>query len=141
MKGGYKILWTDHALSELEKTIEYVKSNFSNKQVEKLSQKIESIVYLISQNPALFSKSHQQGIYKVTILKFNTMYYRIQGDNIEILSFFSNRQDPQKRKLLPWFVSSRTIFAANTVVTCKTFSTAVVLVLTNHLRCKYRCNL
>jgi plasmid stabilization system protein ParE len=99
MKGGYKILWTDHALSELEKTIEYLESSFSNKQLEKLSQKIESIVSLISQNPGLFSKSDKQGVYKVTILKFNTMYYRIQGDNIEILSFFSNRQDPQKRKL------------------------------------------
>ena len=99
MKGGYKILWTDHALSELEKTVEYLENNFSDKQLEKFSQKVESIVYLISQNPALFSKSDKQGVYRVTILKFNTLYYRIQDDTIEILSFFSNRQDPQKWKL------------------------------------------
>jgi len=99
MKSGYNILWTDNALNELKKTIEYLETNFSNKELEKLSQKIESIVYLISQNPGLFSKSNKQGLYKVTILKFNTLYYRIQGDQIEILSFFSNRQDPQKRKL------------------------------------------
>jgi len=99
MKSGYNILWTDNALNELKKTIEYLETNFSNKELEKLSQKIESIVYLISQNPGLFSKSDKQGLYKVTILKFNTLYYRIQGDQIEILSFFSNRQDPQKRKL------------------------------------------
>jgi plasmid stabilization system protein ParE len=43
MKGGYKILWTDHALSELEKTIEYLANNFSNKQLEKLSQKTEAL--------------------------------------------------------------------------------------------------
>jgi len=99
MKSGYNILWTDNALNELKKTIEYLETNFSNKELEKLSQKIESIVYLISQNPGLFCKSDKQGLYKVTILKFNTLYYRIQGDQIEILSFFSNRQDPQKRKL------------------------------------------
>ena len=99
MKSGYKILWTDHALSELGKTIEYLESNFPGKQLEKLSQKIESVVNLISQNPGLFSKSDMQGIYRVTILKFNTMYYRVQGDHIEILSFFSNRQSPQKRKI------------------------------------------
>ncbi len=99
MKGGYNIFWTDHALNELEKTIEYLESNFSNKELERLSQKIESTIYLISQNPALFSKSDKQGVYRVTILKFNTMYYRIKGDSIEILSFFSNRQDTPKRKL------------------------------------------
>jgi len=99
MKIGYKILWTDHALGELENTIEYLEINFGRKELEKLSQKIESIVSLISQNPLLFSKSDKKGIYRVTILKFNTMYYRIQGDSIEILSFFSNRQHPKRRKI------------------------------------------
>jgi len=99
MKIGYKILWTDHALGELENTIEYLEINFGRKELEKLSQKIESIVSLISQNPLLFSKSDRKGIYRVTILKFNTMYYRIQGDSIEILSFFSNRQHPKRRKI------------------------------------------
>lgn len=99
MKGGYKILWTEHALRELEKTLEYIENNFSNKELEKLSHKIESTVYLISQNPGLFSTSDKQRVCRVTILKFNTLYYRIQNENIETLSFFSNRQDPQKREL------------------------------------------
>ncbi len=99
MKSGYKIQWTDHALDELEKTIGYLESSFSKKQLEKFSRKVESIVNLISQNPGLFPKSDKKGIYKVTILKFNTMYCRIQSDTIEILSFFANRQDPKKRKL------------------------------------------
>lgn len=60
MKSGYKIFWTNHALSELEKTIEYLESNFSTKQLEKLSIKIESIISLISQNPHLFPKSDKR---------------------------------------------------------------------------------
>ena len=99
MKSGYKIFWTDHALSELENTIEYLEISFSDKQIEKLVQKIETTVSLISHNPYLFSKSEKTEIFKVTILKFNTMYYRIKSDTIEILSFFSNRQHPQKRKI------------------------------------------
>lgn len=99
MKSGYKILWTNHALIELEKTIEYLENNFSSKELEKLSQKIESTVNLISQNPALFSKSEKKDVYRVTILKLNTMYYRIQGDTIEILFFVSNRQNPKSRKI------------------------------------------
>ena len=99
MRSGYKILWTDNALEELDNTIKYLEGNFTRKELERLSQKIENIVSLISQNPRLFSKSEKKDIYRVTILKFNTMYYRIKGDNIEILSFFSNRQNPKKRKL------------------------------------------
>lgn len=43
MKGGYKIFWTDHDLGDLEKAIEYLESNFSNKELERLSQKIENV--------------------------------------------------------------------------------------------------
>lgn len=73
MKSGYNILWTDHALTELANTIECLERNFSTKQLEKLAAKIESIVSLISQNPGLFPQSDKEGIYRVTILKFNTM--------------------------------------------------------------------
>lgn len=99
MKSGYKILWTEHALTELAKTLEYLERNFSSKQIENLAQKVESTITLISRNPHLFSKSEKAGIFKVTLLKYNTMYYRIKDDSVEILSFFSNRQSPQKRKL------------------------------------------
>lgn len=31
MRNGYKILWTNHALNELEKIFEYLEINFSEK--------------------------------------------------------------------------------------------------------------
>lgn len=39
MKSGYKVLWTDHALNELEKTIEYLEINFSEKELKRLAEK------------------------------------------------------------------------------------------------------
>ena len=97
MKSGYKIQWTDHALIELGNTLKYLEENFSKKEIQKLAQKTESIINLISQNPGLFPKSKKKNIHKVTILKFNTMYYRTKGESLEILSFFSNRQNPKRR--------------------------------------------
>tara|TARA_Y100000815_G_C13340296_1_gene499658 strand:+ start:1666 stop:1800 length:135 start_codon:yes stop_codon:yes gene_type:complete len=41
MKSGYKILWTDHALDELAKTFEYLEENFSEKELQRLSNSIE----------------------------------------------------------------------------------------------------
>jgi hypothetical protein len=33
MKSGYKIYWTDYALNELEKTIEFLEENWTEKEI------------------------------------------------------------------------------------------------------------
>ncbi|MBD3903192.1 type II toxin-antitoxin system RelE/ParE family toxin [Chryseobacterium sp. Ch-15] len=99
MKSGYNISWTPNALTELRETIEYLQKNFSDKEISKLARKIESFSEIISQNPYIFPKSEQTNIHKAIILTFNTVYYRIKDNNVEILSFFSNRQSPIKRKI------------------------------------------
>ena len=99
MNNGYKIYWTDHALNELAKTIEYLEEHFTDKEIRKLALKIESTIELIAQNPNIFPKSEYKDISKAVILKYNTLYYRIKEDSVEILSFFSNRQHLAKRKL------------------------------------------
>lgn len=99
MKSGYKVEWTDNALEELQQTFDYLESNFTEKELNKLAVEIEQFVALISKNPTLFPASDIKDIRKVVIKKYNTMYYRILEDKVEILSFFSNRQNPKKRKL------------------------------------------
>ena len=100
MKNGYKILWTDNALKELENTIEYLEENWTERELQNLAFNLEEILALISKNPNLFQSSDiKKEIRRVVILTHNTLYYRIKNEQIEILSFFSNRQSPKKRKL------------------------------------------
>lgn len=99
MRSGYNIRWADNALNELAKTIEYLEKDFTDKDIEKLALKVESIIQLIAQNPHIFLKSEFKNIYKVVILKYNTLYYRLKDTDVEIISFFSNRQNPKKRKV------------------------------------------
>ena len=100
MKNGYKILWTDFALKELENTIEYLEENWTEKELQNLALNIEETLKLISQNPELFQVSEiKKYIRRAIILSHNTMYYRVKNNQIEIISFFSNRQNPKKRKL------------------------------------------
>jgi len=100
MKNGYKILWTDNALKELENTIEYLEENWSDRELQNLASKLEETLGYISKNPSIFQSSDvKKEIRRVVILAHNTLYYRINNDQIEILSFFSNRQSPKKRKL------------------------------------------
>ena len=100
MTNGYKILWTDFALKELENTIEYLEENWTEKELQNLALNIEETLKLISQNPELFQGSEiKKDIRRAIILSHNTMYFRVNNNQIEIISFFSNRQNPKKRKL------------------------------------------
>jgi plasmid stabilization system protein ParE len=100
MKNGYKILWTDNALKELEKTIEYLEENWTDKELRNLAESLEETISLISQNPQIFQASKKKkDIRRAVILSLNSLYYRVSEDKVEILSFFGNRQNPKKRKL------------------------------------------
>ena len=100
MKNGYNIYWTDNALDELKETFEYLEKNWTEKELKKLSLEIERTTKLISQNPELFPISDKKKIRKAVLKKLNTIYYRVQDkDNIEILSFFSNRKHPDNNKM------------------------------------------
>ena len=57
MKNGYKILWTDLAIKELEKTIEYLEENWTEKELRNFFEKLEETLSLISQNQNLFQVS------------------------------------------------------------------------------------
>ena len=99
MEKGFEILWTDLALEELSETVEYLKREFSQKEIDILGDEIERISSITSQNPNIFPNSDRLQTRKAVILKFNTLYYRIMNDKVEILSFFSNRHSPDKMKL------------------------------------------
>lgn len=101
MKNGYEIFWTEHAIQELNDTLEYIELNWSEKEIRKLIAKIEEIISLIGDNPSLYQTvSNDTNIRKVPILKVNTLYYLFKIDKIYVLSFFSNRQNPGKLVLI-----------------------------------------
>jgi plasmid stabilization system protein ParE len=88
MKNGYKLLWTANALKELHDTFSYLETNFSDKELNQLANKMENIAELISKNPNIYPISKKKNVHRVVILKYNTMYYKVENRNIIILSFF-----------------------------------------------------
>lgn len=100
MKSGYKVLWTDFALDELAQTIRYLEENWTEKEIRNFSAKLEETIVFISRNPNLFQSSDiKKDIRRAVVAKHNTLYYRLINNHIEVVSFFSHRQDPKKRKL------------------------------------------
>jgi len=100
MKSGYRIKWTDHAINELSEAFDYVMRNWTEKELVKLSFRIEETLELISKNPELFQKTPTiKDVRRAVVTKHNSIYYRINSEIIEILSFFSNRRNPKKLEL------------------------------------------
>ncbi|WP_029038038.1 type II toxin-antitoxin system RelE/ParE family toxin [Salinimicrobium xinjiangense] len=100
MKSGYKIQWSNHALSELEDTIEYLEKNWTERELKNFSQELDHTIELISKNPELFQLSKKNNtVRRAVVARFNNLYYRQKNDAVEILSLFSNRQDPEKIRI------------------------------------------
>ncbi|PID93531.1 MAG: hypothetical protein CSA95_07610 [Bacteroidetes bacterium] len=62
MESGYKILWTDNALLELQKTYNYLEINWTEQELRNLSTELENILKLISKNPTIFKESGKRGV-------------------------------------------------------------------------------
>ena len=100
MKSGYKILWTDHAIYELKETLEYLENNWTEKELRKFSAKLDHTIELISKTPEIFPASFEKDeIRKAVVEKHNSLYYRINENSIEIISLFSNRKNPDYKKI------------------------------------------
>lgn len=100
MANGHNVLWTDHALDELEEALEYLQKNWTERELKKFSRELDHTIELISKNPNLFQASNtKKGVRRAVILKYNKLYYRVNKNSVELLSLFATRKDPFKRKL------------------------------------------
>ncbi len=99
MENGYKFLWTDNALQELQATITYLEENWTEKEIRNFAAKLDNTLQLIKSNPELFPNSDYIHIRRAVVTKHNIIYYSINERHIEIISLFSTQQNSSKRKL------------------------------------------
>ena len=93
-------MWTEHALSELKDTLEYLKEKWTERELSNFSKELDHTIELISKNPELFQVSKtKKNVRRAVVARYNNIYYRTKNNTVEILSLFSNRQDPDKIKI------------------------------------------
>jgi plasmid stabilization system protein ParE len=87
------------AVSGLEKLLDYLRSNWTEKEILKLETKLSSLLRLISQQPELFPPTKNfPHIHKALVDKNNYLIYRKLPDKeiIEIINFRGTKQYPIK---------------------------------------------
>jgi len=92
-----QIIWSPLSEKDFENILDYLKSNWDKKVVEKFIDITDQLIFQISINPKqypIINKSKR--IRKCVITKHNTLFYRDRKDFIDVLRLFDTRQDPKK---------------------------------------------
>jgi toxin YoeB len=92
-----KIIWSTRASKELRQILEYYNQrNKSTRYSLKLVNEIESLTKNISKNE-LTGRLTSNKFTRVISMKVYLIFYEINRDNVEIVSFWDNRQDNAKK--------------------------------------------
>lgn len=80
--------------------LEYVVRKFGQQKVKEIYVNIEKTLGRLSESPEMYRESNiRKGLRKCVFSKQTSIYYRINEDHIEIVSFRPNRKDPNKPKI------------------------------------------
>jgi len=100
MRSGYKLFWSNRALDDLQNILDYLRENWTQKEIKKFAQKLEKRINLIQQNPRLFPRTSKRVDVRRSVLTPHTViYYRINPKNLTIVTLFDTRRHPKQLKL------------------------------------------
>ncbi len=94
-----KIEWTLASKNDYWQNIEYLESQWSEKEVLNFINEIEYSLNLLAKENVLFIKSDYSNVYKMVVIKQITLYYSIENQTIYLLRFWNNFQDLSNFKL------------------------------------------
>lgn len=93
-----KVFWTKRAEKSFDNIIDYLSTNWSEKEVRNFVRKTFTIIDYISEKPRMFPYSIQLDIFNAVITKQTSLVYRlIEDKQIDILFFWDNRRNPKKK--------------------------------------------
>ena len=96
----FKITWSPKAQKSYIHIADFILEKWSKKEVKKFSDITSSTILQIAQNPELFIASkHKKNIRKGFITKHTSLIYKVKSNEIELVLFWDNRQNPKKLKL------------------------------------------
>ena len=93
-----KIYWTPAAKNSYQEVLEYLLQNWTQKEIDKLIMRTEKVLSLLVKNPTLYPLIHSQ-IHKCVLSKHNSLFYKIENDQIIIIACWDNRKDPERLRI------------------------------------------
>jgi plasmid stabilization system protein ParE len=93
---SYPIRYSTRSYLEYEEILDYVSNNFGVAIAIKVDTYFEEVIDQISINPFLYPYSEKKkNLRRCVISPQTTLYYRFNGECIELVSFRGNRMNPE----------------------------------------------
>ena len=93
---SFKIRYSQRALKEYESILEYLILNFGLQKAIQIDSYFEQLIQQIAKNPQMYPIfDSKKGIRKCVISQQTSLYYRISGKYIELISFRGNKMNPK----------------------------------------------
>jgi plasmid stabilization system protein ParE len=95
-----EIRYSLRANEERMKLLEDIVEGFGEKKAKEINNKIDKVLAQVSTMPEMYrSSSRRKNLRKCVFNKQTSIYYRVKGKYIEIVSFRPNRDNPNSYKV------------------------------------------
>lgn len=96
----YSIRYSTRAYIEYEELLDYLFKNFGVATTAKVDKYFEEVIESLSINPLLYPISDKKKkLRRCVISQQTTLYYRFNGEYVELASFRGNRLNPESLSL------------------------------------------
>lgn len=96
---SYKILWSDEAVKNLEQILEYLSTEWTEREVDNFKAKLSEQIEIISRFPNGFPASTiVPRLRKAVLTKQTIIFYEVKEQSIYIAYLFDSRQNTEKLK-------------------------------------------
>lgn len=90
-----KIIITKTTEKKLNRLLEYLSENWSEKVKKEFVEKLDHNLEIIKIHPEIFPESVlKPGLHRAVITKQTTLYYRFNSTEIKLVTVFDTRQHP-----------------------------------------------
>lgn len=95
----YPVTWSPKAKDEFVNILAFIEGQFGSETAADCVLMVEALLERIATFPNMFPASGPHSIRRAVVQKNLSIYYRFQGDQIDILKVWDNRQNPDDLRL------------------------------------------
>ncbi len=94
-----KVVLSSTAKAKLSDLLEYLEHKWSGNVKDDFIKKLDRSTSRIAHYPKSCPESNEiKGLFKCVVTKQTSLFYRVKANEIEIITLFDTRQDPEKVK-------------------------------------------
>ncbi len=96
----FNIVFSERASDELTSTLEYIENEWSLRISNEFTKIFNEKINHIKSNPYLYPPfKNKKQVRRCVVNKQTSLFYRIENEDVQIITLFDNRKNPKKLKL------------------------------------------